>query len=253
MCVTVNKLYMLPAGRCQVDHTVLDTNRAPGELANLPIWVYLIETTDGPILVDAGMPASCVTAPLDIFRGTEDEGFIVPKMTEEDVVTRVLVRSGYAQSDLACVVSTHWHFDHAGGNALFPDTEIVVQRREYDAAMTQDNYFEICKDPSLHYRFVNGDTELAPGITLLLTPGHTPGHQSVLVQTNNGGSILLTIDAAYCRANYEDSVPFAVRNASEAAASIRKLKEIAKSAGAKVFFGHDQEQEKLWNTYPLYY
>jgi len=251
--MTVNKLYLLPAGRCKVDRAALDTRRVPGELASLPIWVYLIDTTDGPILVDTGMPASCIEQPTEMFDGTEDEVLIVPQMTAGDVVTRVLKRSGYKPQDLTYIVSTHWHFDHAGGNALFPDTEILVQRREYDAAMTQDNYFDICKLPSLRYRFVEGDIEVAPGVTLLLTPGHTPGHQSVLVRTEDSGSILLTIDAAYCRANYEDDVPFAVRSASEAAASIRKLKDIARAENAKVFFGHDQEQEALWSQYPLHY
>ena len=87
---------------------------------------------------------------------------------------------------------------------MFPDTEIVVQRAEYDAAQVQDNYFnfdfDCCKDPSLRYRFVDGDLELVPGVTLLSTPGQTPGHQSVLVKTEKTGPLLLTIDAAQATA-----------------------------------------------------
>jgi N-acyl homoserine lactone hydrolase len=245
--MSVKKVLWLPAGHCLVDGSALDTRRPIGKMSNLPIWAYLIETTDGPILVDTGMPSSCVANPEGLFRGTEDEGMIVPQMSDEDVVTRILARFGYNVNDVACVVSTHWHFDHAGGNSLFPDTEIVVQEAEYQAAMTQDNYFDICKVPSLRYRMIDGDVELTPGLTLLHTPGHTPGHQSVLVRTETDGAVLLTIDAAYCRANYEGEVPFAVRSWADATRSIERLKDIAEDWHAKVFFGHDEEQARTWS------
>ncbi len=247
------KLYLLPAGRCLVDASALDTRLAPGRLANLPIWSYLVETTDGPILVDTGMPESCVTDPEGLFKDTEDEGLIVPQMGSQDVVTRILDRAGYQPRDLVCVVSTHLHFDHAGGNRMFPDTDIVVQRAEYDAAQAQDNYFDCCKDPSLRYRFVDGDLELVPGVTLLSTPGHTPGHQSVLVKTEKTGAVLLTIDAAYVRGNFEDGVPFAVKSAVDAAKSIARLKDIAKAENAQIFFGHDAAQAIAWHAHPLHY
>jgi N-acyl homoserine lactone hydrolase len=244
----IKKLSLLPAGRCQVDQFIIDTRINPGSsFIDLPIWVYLVETTDGPILIDTGMPASCVTDPLGLFGGGED-GPIIPKMKEEDVITNILARNGYKPDDLACIVSTHLHFDHAGGNSLFEGTEIVVQQREYDAAMTQVGYPDICKQPNLHYKIITGDTKLIPGFELILTPGHSAGHQSVLLSTKESGNILLTIDAAYSRENYESNVPFAVLNQTEACASISKLKEIVKHEKAKVFFGHDIEQEKEWQN-----
>ncbi|QSO46882.1 quorum-quenching N-acyl homoserine lactonase AiiA [Alicyclobacillus mengziensis] len=250
--MSVQKLSLLPAGYCLVDASALDTRRKVGEMARLPIWSYLIETSDGPILIDTGMPESCIHEPAEFFRGTEDEGLIVPEMKAQDLITNVIGRCGYQPSDLVCVVSTHLHFDHAGGNQLFPYTEIVLQRAEYEAALKQDNYFDICKDPALLYRFVDGDTELVPGVQLVFTPGHTPGHQSVLVSTPND-TILLAIDAAYHRPNYEDGVPFAVRDAEKAFDSIAKLKRLTKETSAKVFFGHDAGQAEEWKVYPESY
>lgn len=251
--MAIKKLSLLPAGRCQVDAAILDTGIVAGELTvSLPVWVYLIETTDGPILIDTGMPDSCVQNPLGLFEGMDD-GSIMPQMKEEDAILNILSRQGYQPDDLACLISSHLHFDHAGGNALFSNTEIYLQRAEYDAAMKGQGYPEVCKRPGLNYMFVDGDKELVPGLHLISTPGHSQGHQSVLVQTKESGNILLTIDAAYTRSNYENYVPFAVHNEEDSNNSISKLKEIAKSEGAKVFFGHDVEQEKEWSNQLVIY
>jgi glyoxylase-like metal-dependent hydrolase (beta-lactamase superfamily II) len=97
------------------------------------------------------------------------------------------------------VIDTHLHFDHAGGNTFtggdgevrptFPNAQYVVQRREYEFAATANertaaSYFPRNWEPVVRagqFRFVEGELELLPGITLLPTPGHTPGHQSVLI------------------------------------------------------------------------
>lgn len=249
----VEKLTLLPAGFCHVDRSIFDTRLTPGEKVLFPVWMYLIETTDGLFLVDTGMPDSCIADPNGMFAGTEDGGLIVPEMSEADRADQVLALAGYQPDDLNGIISTHWHFDHAGGNTLFPDTEIIVQRAEYDIAMEQGAYPAVCRSPHLNYRIIEGDTELVPGVSLIHTPGHTPGHQSVLVRTRKSGNILLTIDAVYVRANYEEGVPFAVKDEKEAAKSIARLKEIAAAEQAAVFFGHDLEQGKEWRKYPQFY
>lgn len=242
--MAIKRLSLLPAGYCYVDQSILDTRAASNESSvKLPIWVYLIETTDGPVLIDTGMPSSCVSEPLGLFGG---ESTIVPQMTAEDTILNILERNGYQKEDLAYIISSHLHFDHAGGNEYFPHTEIVLQSEEYKAAMASADYLDVCKRPQLNYKQITGDVEYSPGIHLISTPGHSPGHQSVLVNTPKTGNILLTIDAAYTRDNYEKSVPFAVQSQKDADASIQKLKSIAEDEEAHVFFGHDTEQAKNW-------
>ena len=252
--MAVKNIYLLPVGKCDIDETALDTRLTPGKKTTLPIWAYLIETTEGPILVDTGMPPSCASDPLGLFKavGVEDES-IVPRMHEEDRIDRVLQKAGYQPEDLACIINTHLHFDHAGGNTLFPKTDILLQKTEYDAAMNSADYFDICKDPNLNYKLIDGDFEVVPGLSLLSTPGHSPGHQSLLVRTEKSGTLLLTVDASYCRANYEDLVPFAAYDQSLATQSISRLKTIAKEENAYVFFGHDQHQPFIEAGYhPLF-
>lgn len=246
--MTVKKLYFIPSGFCKLDSSVFDTSRSTGKLITAPVWSYLLITTDGPILIDTGMPYSCIDNPEGLFRGTEDEGMIIPEMKKENLITNSLKRAGCSVDDIACVISSHWHFDHAGGNSFFKHTEIVVQQKEYDAGMSQPNYFDICSDPALNYHCIDGDTDL-PGVSLILTPGHTPGHQSVVVYLENRRPVLLTIDASYCRENYEENIPFAVKDPISAKRSIEHLKEIAREDKATVFFGHDPIQGASWRKF----
>jgi len=234
---------------------MLDMTRSDHSLVNLPVWCYLLETTDGPILIDTGMPDRCVGRP-DLFVAPGEEPTIVPQMKQEDGIMAILARAGYTPRDVACVVSTHRHFDHAGGNCHFVDVDLVVQQLEYDAMVADlkaPDAFDFWSSTDLRYRVIQGDYALAPGIELVFTPGHSAGHQSVLVETPTSGSVLLTIDAAYQASNYEEGIPFAVADVDKARASIAKLQSIARSEKSTVFFGHDILQERTVRPYPAFY
>lgn len=260
--MAVKSLSILPVGRCGVANWMLDTRlqgtEAGRPIVELPVWVYLIETTDGPILIDSGMPDECIGRP-DLLADPdhpEESPEIVPQMGAGDSIVSALARAKLAPNDLLCLVSTHWHFDHAGGNRHFPETRVVVQRTEYEsffslATEEQSEAFWITSD--LRYDFVDGDVELVPGVHLISTPGHSPGHQSVLVSTPQKGNVLLTIDAAYTGLNYEEGIPFTVIDEGMTRLSIQKLKYIAKDEHAFVFYGHDTVQAKSVRPFPAHY
>ncbi|MBC6972386.1 N-acyl homoserine lactonase family protein [Bacillus sp. Xin] len=247
--MTVKKLYFLPAGRCMLDHSSVNSTLTPGKLLNLPVWCYLLETKEGLILIDTGMPESAVDNE-DFFKGTYVEGQILPKMKPDDRIVNILKRVGYAPEDLLCIISSHLHFDHAGGNGSFAHTPIIVQRTEHDAALHREEYLKECILPRLNYQIIEGDYEVMPGVQLLYTPGHSPGHQSVFVKTEKSGSVLLTIDASYTQENFEQEVPFAGFDSEMTSKSIKRLKEIVLDEKPIVFFGHDMEQEKSCKTFP---
>ncbi|MBE3591127.1 MAG: N-acyl homoserine lactonase family protein [Firmicutes bacterium] len=244
----IRRLRMLKAGGCVVDASVLMPRRPRGQKIRLPIWMYLIEAADGLFLVDTGMPRSCVANP-DYFKGTEDEGLILPEMTADDHVTAVLGRLGLRPQDVDAVVATHLHFDHGGGLAAFADVPVLLQEEEHALARRGEVWPE-CFPEGPVYRPYAGDRELAPGLRLLHTPGHTPGHTSVLVEPAGEAPILLTIDAVYTRENWEGE-PGAFSEPERAERSVARLRELAQSAGARVFFGHDTEQAALpeWRRY----
>jgi len=131
-----------------------------------------------------------------------------------------LIRLGVAPQDVDLVINTHLHADHCAGNtrfapggevaATFPNAEYVVQRREFEDARQPnertrgtyfaDNYAPLVERGQL--RLLDGDTALLPGVRTVVTPGHTPGHQSVLFE-GGGQSALFVADMASYAVHFE--------------------------------------------------
>jgi N-acyl homoserine lactone hydrolase len=150
-------------------------------------------------------------------------------------------------------VNSHLHFDHAGGNEHVPNADLVVQRREWEAghdpdiaaanafmAKDYDHGHRLCLADGEHDLFGDGSAVCVP------TYGHTPGHQSLLVQTA-GGRILLTGDACYLRRSLEElHLPMVVQDREQMMASLLAIRGL-QARGARIFYGHDPE---FWESVP---
>ena len=208
-----------------------------------PVPGYLIQTDDGTnVLVDTGFPHG--------------------RAGEENFVVNRLASVGVAPGDINYVVATHLDPDHAGAHDQFPGAEFVVQRAHYEAAQSRrHDRFEQMRQhwdrPDLRYRQVDGDTELLPGISLIESGGHVPGHQSVLVRLPSTGPVLLAIDAISRASHLDpDTRPIGPYDTDEATtrASTRKLVELARREGvALIVHGHDAEQWQTLKKAPEYY
>ncbi len=203
-----------------------------------PFVCYLVQTSDGQnVLIDTGLPHLQPDQAAD--------------MTEESNVVEQLAQIGLTPDDIDLLVTTHFDMDHAGRLDEFPGVPFVTQRSHYDWALTHPRpqraraKWDVKID---RFHFVNGDTELLPGLRLIETSGHNPGHQSVLVTLPKTGKVLLAIDAvprALMFSRERVDGPMHV-DQDAAYASTLKLLDLAKSEGAAlVVFGHDGEQ---WNT-----
>jgi N-acyl homoserine lactone hydrolase len=137
-----------------------------------PGLVHTVDHPDGLILVDTGMIDSA------------------PEIEDLEPTPHPLPDA--LVSCVAVVVNTHLHFDHCGGNRLFPGVPIHVQRRELEDARTQDDYTirEWVDFPGAIYVEHDGEAEILPGVRLVPTPGHTAGHQIVVVSTAEGLVVL---------------------------------------------------------------
>ena len=135
-----------------------------------PVFVWTIDHPAGLVLVDTGM--------IDSRPETED---MSPTPHPENI-----------PRDVACVINTHLHFDHCGGNRLFPGVPIHVQARELADTRSRDDYTirEWVDFDGATYVEHEGEVELLPGIRLLPAPGHTDGHQVVVVETDAGTNVL---------------------------------------------------------------
>ena len=149
-----------------------------------PNSIHVIEHPEGRILVDTGMIDS--TPELDAEWGVRFDPDLIPR-------------------DVLCVVNTHLHFDHCGGNRLFPGVPIHVQRAEREAARA-DGYTipEWVEFEGATYVEHDGEAEILPGVQVVPTPGHTPGHQSVLVSTREG-LVVVAGDVGYTWGQFDRS------------------------------------------------
>lgn len=234
-------LRILRAGSCRVDRSVMVRGAPRGEMITFPIWIYLLRLPDAVALVDTGMPSRCVGDDR-FFDGTDDEGLILPAMTEADTLEAVLQRQGLMASDIDLVISTHWHFDHAGNNQVFRGTPILVHPDEIACARAGHPYPQECRDLTLAYTEVHDGHRPLPGVQVLHTPGHTPGHLSLLVEPKGTQPVLLTVDAVYAEVNWMEDTPGAMSDEGQGQRSVERLREVARHSGARVFFGHDPHQ-----------
>ncbi|HEX5146083.1 MAG TPA: N-acyl homoserine lactonase family protein [Conexibacter sp.] len=204
-----------------------------------PVPAYLIETETERVLVDTGLHPDAVARPERRYDRTDALG---PVELEQE-------RGLSEQLDLATVtrvVLTHLHYDHAGGLALLPPAvPVVVQRREWEAggdrAAIARNFLQPVDYAAVAERvtLVDGDHDLLGdgSIRLLLTPGHTPGHQSVRV----GERLVLGGDVTHFASGLQDHrFPLFADDHAAQARSAERLRTL-RDAGADVRPGHDPD------------
>ncbi len=133
-----------------------------------PVYAWAIEGPEGTILVDTGMIDS------------------TPELDEE---WGVQLRE-WPPIEPAIVINTHLHFDHCGGNRRFAGTPIYVQRADYDAVEGHELLEGYVRFPGATYELLEGEAEIVPGVRVIPTPGHSPGHQIVVVDTDQGLVVL---------------------------------------------------------------
>ena len=157
-----------------------------------PGFLHVVEHSSGRVLVDTGLIDS--TPELDEQWSPRFDPDKIPR-------------------DVVCVINTHLHFDHCGGNRLFAGIPIYVQRLEREAARAEGYTIpEGVEFDGAQYVELEGGEEVLPGVRVIPTPGHTPGHQSVLVETGDG-LVVVGGDVAYAWSEFDDP-------ANEAAATL---------------------------------
>jgi glyoxylase-like metal-dependent hydrolase (beta-lactamase superfamily II) len=194
-----------------VPRPLWETRIAPDERHRIPLALrcLLIEHPDGVVLIDTGVGNKEDRKFLDIY-GVENGGLEGATQLED-----ALASAGFLPRDVRWVINTHLHFDHAGGNTTldpelendprrhvrptFPNATYVVQRGELEFARhtnerTRASYLPHNFEPvaaAHRWQTVEGDAEILPGISVRLTPGHVPFHQSVLVQDGGETAVFL--------------------------------------------------------------
>ena len=219
-----------------------------GRTLEMVLGCYLVQTGDGrQILIDSGMAPDARPPGL-------------PPTRNEKNVLEHLAGLGLHPEDIDVVIATHFDVDHAGYHDAFPYAEFIVQGEHYELARGGHPRFAAARahwdHPGLCYRLVDGDVEIVPGLTLLKTSGHAPGHQSVLVHLPQTGPVLLAIDAVAMQRLFTlDRKAWPTDdNEEQLVASTRKLLDLVEREHVGlVVFGHDGQQWQTLKKAPEYY
>lgn len=220
------------------------------ELAPAPVWSALIRTPEGNVLFDTGLHPVHVARPEATFGPQKDMRIV---MSEEEAIVARLASVGVRPDDVAVVVISHLHFDHAGNNGAFPGATFVVQRDHLAHAKGRANFPGVYWDiPELTYLPADGRTRVAKGVEAVPTPGHAPGHQSLVVDLPETGRVVLCGDAAYTRENLErGEIPAPDRGAAEA--SLALIRSLVDGDLDRCFTSHDARAWRTWRHAPETY
>jgi N-acyl homoserine lactone hydrolase len=139
-----------------------------------PCLGYLVSHPAGLLLVDTGMGGH-----------PEVDAHYRPRRRSLDLA---LAGAGARADDIRFLVNCHLHFDHCGGNPALPGRPIFTQRTELETARSTPDYTmpELVDAPGLRYEQLDGEAEILPGVIIVPTPGHTAGHQSLVVRQPDG-------------------------------------------------------------------
>ena len=245
------RLYLLSLGYCRVDKgRILTPGIGEGEPIDTPVWAALLDSPAGWVLIDTGMHPVHIQDPDATFRGTPNEDLIQPVMTEDDTVVNRLKEVGVSPGDVRYVINTHLHFDHCGNNASLPEATFLVQRAEYEAAeeFTEEYNPRDYAPSGVTYEFLEGAHTVCPGVELIPTPGHTLGHQSVVVRFD-ARTVILPADAIVLRDTLE-GVQGVWRDPETGAESVRRLVRLADAENAELLVGHDPDAWAEWPHAP---
>lgn len=246
------RIFMLQFGAEPVAKSLSLKNGSPTQVLYEPIVGILVDTDDGWVLLETGIGRQALDdepAMVAMYQGAVGEKR--PWGLEGEPLVTALAEAGLAISDLTLAAVSHLHADHSGGLPLLAAARIpvVIHRRELDFVERQrpgvdlGYYTPDYVNRSIDWRVVGEDTQIAPGVFLLETPGHAPGHCSYRVDLHETGTWLFAIDAADLGENVLDVVPPGTTaipsDTKRAEESLRRLIEEADSLDARLVPGHD--------------
>jgi len=236
--MAVQALYALQNGFLGFEHAGLFYGDRSADRVAIPVTCYLVRTSDATILFDTGISPRAVPGLL-----RQDP---LCRFGDEDLLVHRLDSIGLEPTNVDLVVLSHLHFDHAGGAHLFDTSELVAQKDEYayahyPPAFFASYYYRKNFDlPGYRWRLLDGDAELVPGVTVLRSDGHTPGHQSLLVRLPQTGPVILAGDCCYWQRSIDEEIPpGVVWDPTRALHSIKRLKTLARLTGGRIFPSHD--------------
>ena len=255
--MTDTKVHLLDGGTLVIDGFHAFWNRGPAGEVRFPCYSVLIEHADGRYIFDTGYDFDHVMRVLPFEKPIQDASQTIPGQ---------LAKLGLKTGDINYVVNSHYHFDHCGGNKHFRGACTLCHTKELEASgncqpfehlgysdlsfaprLAAKRGLKLPPDPALDmytptFETFTGDQEIAKGLWLFETPGHTAGHYSLMVELKNRRPMLFTADACYSKKNMDMNVISSFHlDPVGSLQSMKRLKDLAAKHDAELFYSHDPE------------
>ncbi len=253
MATGVRRIVLLTLGYEELPKSVSVYGAPASERLREPAPGILVETDGGWLLLDTGFNTALIRDPALYRRYYPNIAYVPVLPGPGEPVIEALEEVGIDIDDIHAVGVSHLHHDHAGGLKLFAGrVPVHAQQREYDYGMSnhpEPEHHAMARidydDPRIDWRLATGWDEIAPGVTAVPTYGHTPGHQSFMVELDasvGGGGFVFAFDAADLTENIEHELAiggYVDIDPQETIEPIRALKRLAAERGFTLVPGHD--------------
>jgi N-acyl homoserine lactone hydrolase len=246
----VDKLYILSCGEGVAgDISRWSPGVNVGKSMDFVDNCYLMHHTQGLLLWDTGITDAIAAMPDG--QAPED-----PRMTHwrrPKTLASQLEALGVKPAEIKYLAISHTHPDHIGNVELFPQAMLLVQKAEYD----WPSPLGIGRFKREHpVTKLEGDYDVFGdgSVTIIATPGHTPGHQSLLVKLPKTGALVLSGDAVHFKSNWENRrVPSGNTNKDQTLASMQRIADLLAKEKAQLWINHDKVQRDSLMMAPDFY
>ena len=251
MSTKQTRVFILDGGTLVIDGYHLYWNAGPGGEVRFPCYSVLVDHAEGMFLFDTGFDLAHVEAVLP---------FEKPIQSAEQTIPGQLALLGLAPSQVTHVINSHYHFDHVGGNKHCTAGTTIAHRRELEQShqcqpFEKLGYSDLSFDEiGTRYELLDGDTEIARGVHLYETPGHTAGHLSMMVELPGRRPMLFTGDAAYTQRSLDEGIVSGFHlDPVKSLESMTRIRSLAVERDAEIFCSHDAKAYGAWNKAPQPY
>ena len=249
----VRRVVLLTLGWEDLPKSVSVYGADPALRMREPTPGVLLQVDGGWLLLDTGFNTAMIRDSFLRQRFYPDMEYLPVLPGDGEPLIEALDEVGIPFDQINAIALSHLHADHAGGLRLFGGrVPVHAQRRELAYGLSssgdpeRNGIFRIdFDDPAIDWRLADDDQQIAPGVTAISTPGHTPGHQSFMVElddTVGGGGFVFAFDAADLTENIDEELAigsFIDVEPGDTLEPIRRLKSLAAERGFRLIPGHD--------------
>jgi 4-pyridoxolactonase len=246
------KIHLLDLGSLVIDRSDVLWHIDVGTPVRFPVYGVYIDHPEGKFVFDTGYDLEHVNKVLP---------FELPEQTPQQTLPAQLALCGVKPEEIDYVINSHFHFDHVGGNKHLTNATLLTSKYELRSLLVPEPFERLGYSDVAWYQrgqtkveFLEGDTEIADGLWLFETPGHTIAHYSLLAEPEGRAPMIFAGDAAYTQETLDRMIIGGFHlDPTESISALKRIKAVAKEHDAEIFVSHEMEAWLRWKHAPEFY